>query len=117
MYYLLMLLGYLLTFLVVKSFLPGVVTSSLLVMVISALALTLLSLILRPLLLVILLPINLLTMGLFSLLINTWMVMLVDKMVSGLSVGGFINAMVTALIGMLFMYLLRSWYQPDLSKQ
>lgn len=108
MYYLLMMLGYLVTLAAVNIFLPAVTFSNWGAMAASAVVLTLLSVLLRPLLMLILLPLNLITLGLFSVLINTWMVQLADKFIAGFSTGGFVNAVITALLGMGIMYLLRS---------
>jgi putative membrane protein len=56
------------------------------------------NLLIRPLLFLITLPVNLLTLGLFSLVLNTWMVMLTDKFLSGLQIPGFWLALATAVI-------------------
>lgn len=64
----------------------------------AGLILGLINLIVRPLLLLLTLPVNLITFGLFTLLINTWMVMLTDALLPGLKIPGFWIAFVTALI-------------------
>jgi putative membrane protein len=56
------------------------------------------NLLIRPLLFLITLPINLLSLGLFSLVINTWMVMLTDTFLSGLHIPGFWLSFATAVI-------------------
>jgi putative membrane protein len=56
------------------------------------------NLLIRPLLFLITLPVNLLTVGLFTLILNTWMVMLTDKLLSGLQIPGFWLAFATAVI-------------------
>lgn len=56
------------------------------------------NLLIRPLLFLITLPVNLLTLGLFSLVINTWMVMFTDTFLSGLQIPGFWIALATAVI-------------------
>jgi len=56
------------------------------------------NLLIRPLLFLITLPVNLLTLGLFTLVLNTWMVMLTDKFLSGLQIPGFLLALATAVI-------------------
>ncbi len=56
------------------------------------------NLLIRPLLFLITLPVNLLTLGLFSLVINTWMVMLTDTFLSGLQIPGFWLAFAAAVI-------------------
>lgn len=56
------------------------------------------NLVVRPLIFLITLPINLLTVGLFTLVLNAWMVMLTDKFLSGFQIPGFLLALATALI-------------------
>lgn len=60
--------------------------------------LALLNLVVRPLLVIVALPLNIITMGIFILVINTWMVMLTDKIVPGLHIGSFWMAFGVALI-------------------
>jgi len=110
MYYLLMAMGYAVTLAAANTFIPFVTSVDIIALVKAALALTLLGVLLRPFLLLVLLPLNLITLGLFSVLINTWMVLLADKIVAGFSIGGFLNALITALVGMAVMHLLRSSY-------
>lgn len=43
-------------------------------------------------------PVNLLTFGLFTLIINAWMVMLADRIVAGFCIPGFWPALGTAVI-------------------
>jgi putative membrane protein len=52
-------------------------------------ALILLNMLLKPVLSLIALPLTLLTFGLFSLVVNTWMVMLADFFVRGVAFSGF----------------------------
>ncbi len=53
------------------------------------LVLTILGLLLRPLLLLITLPLNLLTVGLFSVVNNTILIMLTDKIIKGVKIPSF----------------------------
>lgn len=55
-------------------------------------------LVVKPLLMLLALPVNLLTLGLFVLVINTWMVVLTDRFILGLAIPGFWNAFLTALV-------------------
>lgn len=77
---------------------PDVVISSLSTAIIAALSLWLVNLVIRPILLFITLPINILTLGLFSLVINTWMVMLVARLVDGFWLSGFWTAFGLAIL-------------------
>ncbi|ATW26900.1 phage holin family protein [Candidatus Formimonas warabiya] len=64
----------------------------------AAVILTLINFTLRPVLFIVTLPLNLLTLGLFTFIMNTWMVMLADLFIPGLTVPGFWPALGTALI-------------------
>lgn len=70
----------------------------------------LLSLILRPLLLLIFFPINILTLGIFSLLINTWMIMLTDTLIKGVHIPGFWLSFTLAVIIMMFNNVLKKLF-------
>lgn len=63
------------------------------------------NLLIRPFLFLLTLPINLLTLGLFTLIVNTWMVMLTDRFVGGLRLPGFWPAFATALLVSFFNLL------------
>ena len=76
----------------------AVVTSSLWAALLAGAVLTLLNVLIRPLLLLITLPINFLTLGLFTLVINAWMVLLAAKFISGVTIAGFWPAVGTALV-------------------
>jgi putative membrane protein len=64
----------------------------------AGLVLGLMHLLLRPLLLLMALPVNLLTLGIFTVVIDTWLVILTDKFFVGITIPGFWAAMLTALI-------------------
>lgn len=55
------------------------------------------SLIIKPLLLLISLPISMITFGLFSLIVNTWVVMLAFALIPGISIDGFWVACILAM--------------------
>ncbi|WP_414150830.1 phage holin family protein [Acetobacterium carbinolicum] len=78
-------------------------TSALLMM---GLVLLFVNLLLKPILLLITLPLSLLTLGLFSFIVNAWMIMIADHFVSNLSMGGFLNALLAALLIVFFNHLL-----------
>jgi putative membrane protein len=64
----------------------------------AALLLGLVNAILRPLLILLTLPLTVLTFGLFLLLINAGMILLVSRIVPGFQVAGFTPALLAALI-------------------
>lgn len=74
----------------------------------AALILTALNYLLRPLLMVIALPFNLLTLGLFMLLINAWMVMLTDAIVTSWQIPGFWESLFAGTLVLIFNNIARS---------
>ncbi|MGQ9779775.1 MAG: phage holin family protein [Bacillota bacterium] len=82
----------------VPLLLPAVETSRPETVLLAGTVLWLLGLVVKPILMLLALPVNLLTLGLFILVINTWMVVLADRLIPGLAVPGFWNAFLTALI-------------------
>jgi putative membrane protein len=81
-----------------KLVLPAVVLNSVWAGLLAGRVLTLLYVLIRPFLLLIILPVNLITLGLFTLVINAWMVMLTDRLMAGLTIPGFWSALATALL-------------------
>lgn len=77
---------------------PGVSYTNLKALVIFALVLAALNTFIKPILKIITLPINIITLGLFSLVINTGMVLLAAKLVDGFMVSGFVSAFLCALV-------------------
>jgi len=63
------------------------------------------NLLLKPILLLITLPLSLLTLGLFSFIVNAWMIMIADHFVTTISMGGFLNSLIAAFIIVLFNHL------------
>ncbi len=76
-------------------------------LLIMGLVLLAVNLILKPIFLLLALPLNLLTLGLFSFIINAWTIMIADHFVTNLSIGGFFNALLAAIIIVFFNNLLK----------
>lgn len=55
------------------------------------------NLLLRPVLILLAIPINLLTLGVFTLIINTWMIQITSGLMPGFYVQGFGTALLTSL--------------------
>lgn len=70
--------------------------------ILAGMVLAMLNLLLRPLLVLILAPFILLTVGLLTLVINTWMVMLTDKLIPIINIPGFGLSLLVALIIIVF---------------
>ena len=69
--------------------LPGVSLSGFVPALVTALVLGLVNAFIKPLLLLLTLPINILTLGLFTLVINALLIMLIAKLVPGFQVQSF----------------------------
>lgn len=88
------------------------VSVTLLAAVIAAVVLGALNFFIRPILLVLTLPINILTLGLFSLVINAFLVMLASLLVPGFFVDGFWTALLFALVLAVINWVFHFWNRP-----
>jgi putative membrane protein len=79
-------------------FLSGVEVASFFSAMIAVLFLSIVNAIIRPILILLTLPINILTLGLFTLVINSLMVLLVASIVKGFNVSGFLPALSLSLL-------------------
>ena len=74
-----------------------------------AVVLALLNVLIRPLILLLTLPLNILTLGLFTLVINAWMIMLADSLVEGLKIKSFgwalLYSLIIALLNSLLLFI------------
>jgi putative membrane protein len=77
--------------------LPGV-EATVVGALIATIVLTVLNTFIKPLIVFLTLPINVLTLGLFTLVINACIVMLVGFIVPGFGVSGFITALLFSLV-------------------
>lgn len=64
----------------------------------AGIVLALVNLMIRPLLIILTIPLNLITLGIFTLVINTWMVMLTSGLLPGFYIQGFGNAFLVSII-------------------
>jgi len=78
--------------------LPGVSVTDYWTALIVALVLAIVNLIVKPILVIFTIPITLVTLGLFLLVINALMILLVDYFVDGFTVNGFWWALAFSLI-------------------
>ncbi len=91
-----------------SHFLAGVYVSGFGTAVIVAIVLGIVNILIKPLLLILTLPINILTLGLFTLVINALMIMLVSALVPGFNVAGFSWALITGIVMSLVGYVVHS---------
>ncbi|HVA92026.1 MAG TPA: phage holin family protein [Chloroflexota bacterium] len=87
-----------LALLLTAAIVPGIHASGFLAALVAALALALVNGFLRPILIFLTLPITLVTLGLFLLVINAGMLLLVGNVVTGFSVHGWAAALVGSLV-------------------
>jgi putative membrane protein len=79
---------------IVAYIVPGVHITSFAAALAVALVLGIINAFLKPVLIILTLPINILTLGLFTLVINALLIMLVSKIVPGFVIDGFLWAFV-----------------------
>jgi putative membrane protein len=85
---------------------PGVSVDSFLTAIIVAFVLGLLNAILKPILVLLTLPVTILSLGLFLLVINAFIILLTDYFVSGFHVSSFWTAIVFSIILAILNWLL-----------
>lgn len=78
--------------------LPGVKVDGFLTAVVVAVLLSVVNTFIRPVILLLTLPLTILTLGLFSLVINALMVMLVGAIIPGFKVDGILWAIVFSIV-------------------
>lgn len=64
----------------------------------AGMVLSLINLLIRPVLTILTIPLNLLTLGFFSIVVNTWMVMLTSGLLPGFYIHGFGVALIVSII-------------------
>ena len=84
--------------LITAYLLTGVVVEGFVAAIIAALVLGLINAFLKPILIILTLPINILTLGLFTLVINAFLIMLAAAIVSGFDVVNFWWALLFSLV-------------------
>lgn len=82
--------------------LPGVSVSDYGTALLVALILAIVNVVVKPILIILTIPITILTLGLFLLVINAAIILFVDNLVDGFSVGGFWWALLFSLILSIF---------------
>ncbi len=77
---------------------PGIVITGWSPMIKAAVLLGLLNISMRPLLILLTLPINLITLGLFTLVVNGFILWLVGHAIAGFAVSGFFTAIAGSIV-------------------
>ena len=84
--------------LAVAYLIPDVTTDSLLVTVIVGAFLTIINRIIKPIIKIVTLPINIITFGLFSFVVNGFLLWFLAQIIPGFTVATFVAAIIGALI-------------------
>lgn len=95
------------------AILPGIYVRDLWGAVIAALVLAILNTILRPILFFLTLPLNILTLGLFTLILNGFMLYLVDGLVDGIAIASFFWTVLASLCISLVSWAINSMIGED----
>lgn len=96
---------------IVSQIVPGIRLTGFGSALVAVIIMGLVNTLIKPILFLLTLPVTILTLGLFSLVINALMLMLVSVLVSGFKVDGFgaafVGSIVLSLITMLLNWLIR----------
>jgi putative membrane protein len=99
-----------LSVLLVADFLPGVIVTDFWIALLAALMIGLLNILVKPILVLFSLPINILTFGLFTWILDAFIVMLAASLVPGFSIDtlltGLLFALATSVLSFLFTKIL-----------
>lgn len=82
---------------VASYIIPGVSVLSFMDAVVASIVLGIVNIFVRPLILLFTLPLNILTLGLFTLVVNAFMVLIVARIVPGFNVSGLLSALLFSL--------------------
>src|SRR3989344_8687552 len=94
-----------LSILAVAYFIPGIVVENFYTALVVAVVLGLLNLFVRPILIILTLPITMLTLGLFTFIINGFLLWFIGTVVKGFAASCFLLAVLGALIISAFSWL------------
>ena len=83
---------------IVSNMLSGIIIASWQTLFVSALVLSLINIYLKPIIKIIMLPVNFLTLGLFTLFINAFLLVFVESLVKGFYIKNFSTAFIGALM-------------------
>jgi putative membrane protein len=87
-----------LAFYVTAYIVPGVRIANFQALAVVAIVWGVLSVVLKPILILLTLPVNILTLGLFTFVINAFLIMLMSNFVAGFKVDGFGTALLAAIV-------------------
>lgn len=85
-----------LAILLISQYLPGFQVASFVTALIVALVLGILNALIKPIIVILTLPINIITLGLFTFVINAFLLILASYFVRGFKIDGFMPALIAA---------------------
>lgn len=97
------------TLLLATQFIAGFHVNNFYAALIAALILGLLNAIVRPVLIILTLPVNIVTLGLFTFVINAFLIWIVGTFVKGVTIDGFLPALMVAIL-LWAVGTLTSWF-------
>ncbi|SFU50846.1 putative membrane protein [Pustulibacterium marinum] len=83
---------------ILSYLLPGVHVSNYIAAIIVAVILGLLNIVVKPILVILTLPVTIITLGLFLLVINAFIILFADGLIDGFAVDGFWWALIFSLL-------------------
>lgn len=89
--------------------LPGITISGLVPLLVLSIVLAAINTFVRPVLIVLTLPLSIMTLGLFTLVLNTLLIMLASAIVPGVTVSGFLSAFIFGIVLALVSATLKSF--------
>jgi putative membrane protein len=95
-----------LAILVAAYILPGVTVAGFASALIIAFVLGILNVFIKPVLVILTLPINIITLGLFTFIINAFLIWVASRIVPGFTVSSFWSALLFGIVLSIVMYLL-----------
>ena len=99
--------------LLISNIIPGFHIQNFYTALIAALILSILNALIRPIILILTLPINILTLGIFTLFINAFMISIASTIVKGFTVDSFGAAFFAGLILWIINLLINNSNKPD----
>lgn len=87
-----------LAFYITAYLVPGIVIANFQALVVIAVVWGLLTMILKPILVILTLPVNFMTLGLFTFVINAFLILVMGRIVNGFNVDSFVTALIAAVV-------------------
>lgn len=102
-----------LALLVIARYLPGFTIASTFTALVLVIILGLINAVIRPVILLLTLPVNILTLGLFTFVVNAFMLVIAASVVKGFAIDSFSVALVAAIILWLISMITNSLLARD----